>query len=66
MDHCIFLGAGLDLIAAEPEVNALKVLELRTRGLSSRAISERLKSLVLGTVYRAVNSRPVSSRRAHQ
>ena len=41
------------------QVNALKVLELRTQGLSWRAISERLK-LGLGTVYRAVNSRPVS------
>ena len=41
------------------QVNALKVLELCTQGLSWRAISERLK-LGLGTVYRAVNARPVS------
>jgi DNA invertase Pin-like site-specific DNA recombinase len=37
------------------QVNALKVIELRSQGLSWRAISERLK-LGLGTVYRAIKS----------
>jgi DNA invertase Pin-like site-specific DNA recombinase len=44
------------------QVDGSKVLELRAKGLSWRAISERM-NLGLGTVYRAVGSRPLATNR---
>lgn len=46
-------------------VDCQKVLKLRAKGLSWRAISERM-SLGLGTVYRAVSSRPLATKRDYE